>query len=150
MNQRLHPGTRTDYVDFYPLQTRWKDSDIYGHLNNVVSYSLFDTAVNGWLIKKGLLNPNTDNTYGVVAETGCRYYSEMGFPDTIDAGLRITYIGTSSVRYEIGLFRNDQNLASSEGFFVHVYVARSNHKPVPIKNYQRKAFESLIPNKPSS
>ena len=144
MAKRATPGTRADYVDFYPLQTRWADNDVYGHLNNTVAYSLFDTAVNGWLIDRGLLNLRSSNEYGVVVETGCRYFAEMTFPDRITAGLRIAHLGNSSVRYEIGLFRNDDDMAACEGFFVHVYVRRSDHKPTLIKQAHRAVFERLI------
>lgn len=139
------PDRRPDYPTFYPLQTRWMDSDIYGHINNVVHYSLFDTAVNGWLIERGLLDPRGSQTYGIVVETGCRYYSEIAFPDRVTAGLRVAALGNSSVRYEIGLFRNDDETAAAEGFFVHVYVDRDTHRPVPIDDRRRKAFQGLIP-----
>jgi len=144
MAKRAQPGTRADYIDFYLLQTRWMDNDIYGHVNNVVAYSLFDTAVNGWLIDHGLLNPRTSDEYGVVAETGCRYFAEMTFPDRITAGLRIAHLGNSSVCYEVALFRNDDETAACEGFFVHVYVTRGDHKPVPIKRAHREAFQRLV------
>ena len=91
------------------------DNDAYGHLNNVVHYALFDSAVNGWLIERGLLDPRNSATYGIVAETGCRYHSEMAFPDRVTAGLRVSALGGSSVRYEIGLFREDDETAAAEG-----------------------------------
>lgn len=145
MAVRRKPGTRSEYIGFYPMQTRWNDNDTYGHVNNAVAYSLFDTAVNGWLIQRGLLNTRDDDTYGIVAETGCRYHAEMMFPDQITAGLRIAHIGTSSVRYEVGLFRNDEDAAACEGFFVHVYVSRQDHRPVPIADNHRATFEELKP-----
>lgn len=145
MPQRHAPGRRRDYRAFYPLQTRWMDNDVYGHLNNVVHYSLFDTAVNGWLVERGLLDPRNSETYGIVVETGCRYHSEMAFPDRVTAGLRVSALGNSSVRYEIALFRNDGETAAAEGFFVHVYVDRATHQPVTIDDRRRKAFQSLIP-----
>ncbi|WP_375692129.1 acyl-CoA thioesterase [Pseudooceanicola sp. LIPI14-2-Ac024] len=120
------------------------DNDAYGHMNNVVHYSLFDTAVNGWLIDQGLLNVGTSETYGLVVETGCRYFAEMQFPDVVHAGLRIARIGNSSVRFEIALFRNDEDEASAEGFFVHVYVDRASHRPVAIEGHRRAAFEGLM------
>lgn len=136
--------TRSDYADFYPLQTRWNDNDIYGHMNNVVHYSLFDTAVNGWLIERGLLDPRTSDTFGLVVETGCKYHSEMGFPDKVTAGLRVARLGSSSVKYEVALFRNDEESATAEGFFVHVYVNRETRRPSKIEDNRRAAFQSLI------
>ena len=136
--------TRADYATFRPLQTRWMDNDMYGHMNNVVHYSLFDTAVNGWLIDQGLLDPMTSDSYGLVVETGCKYYAEMQFPDLVHAGLRIAKIGSSSVRFEVGLFRNDEDQAAAEGFFVHVYVGRASHRPAAIAGARRAAFETLL------
>lgn len=135
---------RADFADFFPLQTRWGDNDIYGHMNNVVHYALFDTAVNGWLMKKGLLDPKKSSSFGLVVETGCRYAAEMAFPDTVTAGLRIAKLGSSSVRFEIGLFRNDEDQAAAEGFFVHVYVDAKTRRPVPIDPERRAAFQTLL------
>ncbi|SEM32300.1 acyl-CoA thioester hydrolase [Roseovarius azorensis] len=135
---------RATYAAFRQMQTRWMDNDIYGHMNNVVHYSLFDTAVNGWLIEQGLLDPSTSESYGLVVETGCKYHAEMQFPDVVHAGLRIAKIGTSSVRFEVGLFRNDEEEAAAEGFFIHVYVDRTRHRPVPIEGATRTAFETLV------
>ncbi|WP_102108619.1 acyl-CoA thioesterase [Oceaniglobus roseus] len=140
------PRARRDgFATFRRLQTRWIDNDIYGHMNNVVHYSLFDTAVNGWLMERGLLDPATSESYGLVVETGCRYHGEIRFPDVVHAGLRVAKLGTSSVRFEIALFRNDAQEAAAEGFFVHVYVARGTHRPVPIDSPRRAAFASLMP-----
>lgn len=144
MGDRAAITTRADYAAYYPLQTRWNDNDIYGHMNNVVHYSLFDTAVNGWLIEHGLLDPHRSETYGVVVETGCRYHAEMGFPDRVTAGLRVARLGSSSIRYEVALFRNDEDKATAEGFFVHVYVNRDTHRPSQIEADRRAAFESLM------
>jgi acyl-CoA thioester hydrolase len=137
-------STRQDYADFYQIQTRWMDNDMYGHMNNVVHYSLFDTAVNGWLIAKGALDPRSSDTYGLVVETGCKYFAEMGFPDLVTAGIRITKLGGSSVRYEVGLFRNDDQETSAEGFFVHVYVDRASHRPTPIEGERRAILQTLL------
>jgi len=136
--------TRADYADFYPLQTRWNDNDIYGHMNNVVHYSLFDTAVNGWLMEHGLLDPRTSDTFGLVVETGCKYHAEMGFPDKVTAGLRVARLGSSSIRYEVALFRNVEDTATAEGYFVHVYVNRETHRPSKIEDNRRAAFQSLM------
>ncbi|EEB85867.1 acyl-CoA thioesterase [Roseobacter sp. GAI101] len=134
---------RAEFSEFYPLQTRWNDNDAYGHMNNVVHYALFDTAVNGWLIDRSLLDPLTSPVFGLVVETGCRYFGEMQFPDRVTAGLRVAKLGRSSVRMELGLFRNDDETASAEGFFVHVYVDRQNHLPTDIPDATRRALEGL-------
>ena len=140
---RRPPSTRARFKAFRTLTTRWMDNDAYGHLNNVVHYSLFDTAVNQWLIEQGLLDIAASAQIGLVVETGCRYHAEMGFPDAIVAGIAVAKLGTSSVRYEIGLFRNDENVASAEGFFVHVYVDRATRRTVPIAPDLRAAFARI-------
>lgn len=144
MADRPAPSRRRDFADFCVIQTRWMDNDVYGHMNNVVHYSLFDTAVNGWAIRRGLLDPRTSASFGLVVETGCRYFAEMAFPDEITAGIRVSKLGTSSVRYEVGLFRNDEDSASAEGFFVHVYVDAKTRRPTAIDETRRDAFQSLM------
>lgn len=144
MAQRPAPATRDQFTVFRPLQTRWMDNDIYGHMNNVVHYSLFDTAVNGWLMEQGLLNPHSDTSYGLVVETGCRYHAELAFPMQIHAGLRVSKLGQSSVRFEVGLFADAAQQAAAEGHFVHVYVGREGHRPVEINAARRAAFQSLM------
>ncbi|WP_193141263.1 MULTISPECIES: acyl-CoA thioesterase [unclassified Meridianimarinicoccus] len=144
MSDKQGPATRDRFRVFRPLQTRWMDTDVYGHVNNVIHYSLFDTAVNGWLMEEGLLNPRTSDSYGLVVETGCRYFAELRFPDLVTAGLRIGKLGNSSVRFEIGLFANDDLTAAAEGFFVHVYVRRDTHRPTAIDGQRRAAFEALM------
>ncbi|WP_081718935.1 thioesterase family protein [Aliihoeflea sp. 2WW] len=119
------------------------DNDAYGHMNNVVHYSLFDTAVNGWLIENGVLDIYRGSQIGLVVETGCRYFAEMAFPDTIHAGIRVAKLGNSSVRYEIGLFRNDEDEAAAEGFFVHVYVDAGTRRPAPLDPALRTLLESI-------
>lgn len=136
--------TRSEYMEFYALQTRWNDNDIYGHMNNVVHYSLFDTAVNGWLMERGLLDPHTSETIGLVVETGCKYHAEMAFPDKVTAGLRVAKLSSSSIKYEVALFRNDEDTATAEGFFVHVYVNRETRRPSKIEDNRRTAFQSLM------
>lgn len=145
MSGRATPSTRADYPAFRALTTRWMDNDVYGHMNNVVHYSLFDTAVNGWLIERGVLDIHGGDQLGLVVETGCRYFSEMAFPDTVTAGLRVARLGTSSVRYEVGLFRNEEVEAAAEGFFVHVYVDATTRKPKPLGDGLRTALETLAP-----
>lgn len=120
------------------------DNDLYGHMNNVVHYSLFDTAVNGWLIEQGVLDIHAGGQIGLVVETGCRYYAELAFPDRVNAGIRVGRLGGSSVRYEVGLFRNDEDSAAAEGFFVHVYVDRQTRRPKPLNADLRAALEPLV------
>lgn len=143
MAQRPAPSSRDDYRAFRTIQTRWMDNDIYGHMNNVVHYSLFDTAVNGWLIGAGALDIHGGDQIGVVVETGCRYFAEMAFPDMVTAGIRVAKLGSSSVRYEVGLFRNDEQTAAAEGFFVHVYVDRTTRRPKPLNGRLRDALEGI-------
>ena len=143
MPDRPTPSTRADYRAFRNLTTRWMDNDIYGHMNNVVHYSLFDSAVNGWLIEKGVLDIHAGAQIGVVVETGCRYFSELAFPDEVTAGLRVARLGSSSVRYEVGLFRNEAEEAAAEGFFVHVYVDRATRRPLKLAPELRAALEMI-------
>ncbi|MCA1970381.1 MAG: acyl-CoA thioesterase, partial [Rhizobium sp.] len=114
--ERRGPADRSAYKLFRTLTTRWADNDIYGHMNNVVHYSLFDTAVNGLLIEKGVLDIHGGERIFLVVETGCRYFAEIAFPDVVDAGIRVARLGGSSVRYEVGLFRHGEEAAAAEGF----------------------------------
>ena len=141
---RPEPGKRSDYRAFYEITTRWSDNDIYGHMNNVVHYSLFDTAVNGWLIEAGVLDIHNGEQVGLVVETGCRYFAEMAFPDVVTAGIRVAKLGTSSVTYEIGLFRNGDDRAAAEGRFVHVYVDKESRKPIPLNAALRTLLETAL------
>lgn len=135
---RPAPSQRSDYPYFRQLQTRWADNDVYGHMNNVVHYALFDTVIGDFLIGNDLLGLHTGgDTIGVVVETGCNYFAEMAYPDVVHAGVRIAHIGNTSVRYEIGLFRNDEGAASAQGHFVHVYVDRQTRKPKPLDQQWR-------------
>ena len=143
-NGRSAPSLRGAYASFSSHDTRWKDNDVYGHLNNVVHYTIFDSAVNGWLIRRGLLDLRSGAQIGLVVEAGCRYHSELRFPDSIIAGLRVTLIGSSSVRYEVGLFRDDAETAAADGFFVHVYVDAKTRRPAPIEAGVRTVLETLV------
>jgi len=143
MSERASPSSRASYKAFRTIGTRWMDNDIYGHMNNVVHYSLFDTAVNGWLIDAGVLDIHAGEQIGLVVETGCRYFSELAFPDMVTAGIRVAKLGSSSVRYEVGLFRNDDDLAAAEGFFVHVYVDRQTRRPKPLNDLLRDALAAI-------
>lgn len=129
---RPQPHGRSDYAVFTPIQTRWMDNDVYGHANNVVYYSYFDTAVNHYLIEQGVLDFNAGATIGLVVETGCRYFASVAFPDQLEAGIRVAHIGRSSVRYEIGIFKEGEALTSAAGHFVHVYVDSGSRRPVSL------------------
>jgi acyl-CoA thioester hydrolase len=137
--------TRASFVQFSRIDTRWHDNDVYGHVNNVVYYAFFDTAVNGHLIREGCLDVQNSPVVGLVVETQCQYYKSIAFPDVVHAGIRVAKLGTSSVRYEIGLFANDDDIAAAQGHFVHVYVDRVTNKPVPIPEQTRRVLERLVP-----
>jgi acyl-CoA thioester hydrolase len=141
---RPAPGTRADYRFFSAMDTRWEDNDIYGHVNNVVYYSYFDTAVGHYMLREAGLDPWRDEVVGMVVETGCRYHRSMAFPDTVHVGLRVAHLGNSSVRYEIGIFRNEEDEAAAEGHFVHVFVERRNQRPVLIPERIRAALQRLL------
>jgi len=135
---------RQSYKHFRAIGTRWMDNDVYGHVNNVVYYSYFDTVVNQYLVEHGVLEIGASSVIGLVVETACRYFSPIAFPDTIHAGLRVGRLGRSSVRYEIGIFRNDEPLASAQGHFVHVYVDRASRRATPLPQALRAALEPLL------
>jgi acyl-CoA thioester hydrolase len=138
-------GTRADYRWFVEMPTRWMDNDVYGHVNNVTYYSFFDTAVARFLIANGVLDLGSSTTVGLVVETACRYAAPVTFPDLVTCGLRCGRLGTSSIRYEIGLFRNDEDVASAEGHFVHVYVERATQdRAVPLPARLREAATRLL------
>ena len=137
-------ATRDSYRFFLAIPTRWMDNDVYGHVNNVVYYSLFDTVVARVLLDSGVLRIETSPVIGLVVETGCRFHAPIAFPDTATAGLRVARLGNSSVRYEIGIFRNDDHAASAEGHFVHVYVDRATRRPTLLPAALRAALEGLV------
>jgi acyl-CoA thioester hydrolase len=136
--------TRAAYKHFLALQTRWNDNDIYGHVNNVVYYGYFDTIVNGYLVGSGALDIHEGPVIGLVVETGCRYFAPLEFPMKLEGGLKVAKIGTSSVRYEIGIFREGADAPAAEGFFVHVYVDRQTRRPTPLPPAFREALEKLL------
>lgn len=127
---RPAPEPRQAFARFQPVPTRWMDNDVYGHLNNVVYYSLFDTAVNRYLIEQGALDLHHGTVIGLVIETHCNFFASLAFPQLVEAGLRVTKRGRSSVRYEIGLFAEGEPLCAARGHFVHVYVDRETRRPV--------------------
>jgi acyl-CoA thioester hydrolase len=136
--------TRSAYRHFQAIPTRWADNDVYGHVNNVVYYSYFDTVVNQYLMQQGVLDFEAGAVIGLVVETRCQYFAPITFPDLVHAGLRVAKLGTSSVRYEIGIFRNDEAAAAAQGHFVHVYVDRANRRPAALPAALRAALEKLI------
>jgi acyl-CoA thioester hydrolase len=141
---RPAPGLRAEYRRFLPMSLRWMDNDVFGHVNNAHYYSLFDTAVCEFLVGRGVLTWRASDHFMVVAESGCRYHSEVAFPDQITAGLRVVRLGTSSVRYDIGVFRNEDDSASAEGFMVHVCVAAASRRPAPMPEHWRAVLEQLV------
>lgn len=134
---------RSDYKHYREISTRWSDNDAYGHVNNVIYYSLFDTAVNQHLIEERVLDIQKSRVIGLVVETQCQYFSSVGFPDRIYVGMKVDRIGNSSVRYELGIFRDNEQTASAVGHFVHVYVDRAINRPVTIPPEIRTVLESL-------
>jgi acyl-CoA thioester hydrolase len=140
---RETPETRDRYRRFLTIPTRWMDNDVYGHVNNVVYYSYFDTVVNEYLVSSGSLDIESSPVIGLVIETRCRFFRPLTFPDVVHAGLRVTQLGNSSVRYEIGLFRNDEETAAAQGYFVHVYVDRGTRKPTALPSEMRGALEKI-------
>ena len=140
---RAPAQTRDAFAHFHKIETRWKDNDVFAHVNNVVYYSYFDTAVTAFLIKQGVLELQKSKHVGLVAETHCRFISSMAFPDTVHVGMRLGKLGNSSIRYEIGIFKNDDQQASAQGYFVHVYVDLATNKAVPVPDSLVKAAELL-------
>ncbi len=140
---RTLPGTRADYRAFRTLPTRWMDNDEYGHMNNATYLSFFDTTISLWQLDNGIAIRGSDALRFLVVETGCRYHAEAGFPDVIHAGLRLGHLGTSSMRTEVGLFRNDKDTACSEGFFTQVLTG-DDGRPMPIPDNIRARFETLL------
>lgn len=144
MSARHEPNRRGDYRHFLTITTRWMDNDVYGHINNVQYYSYFDTVVNRFLIEQGALDIHAGEVIGLVVETHCNFFSSAGFPDDIEAGVRVARLGNSSVRYEVGLFVKDRVEAIAQGHFVHVYVDRESREPVNIPDNLRKVLSILI------
>lgn len=143
-SSRPEPLPRAAYRVFRDIPTRWMDNDVYGHVNNVVYYSWFDTAVNAWLIEGGALDIHHGNTVGLVVNTECHYFAPLAFPQTVQAGLRVAHMGRSSVRYEVGLFAQGADLAAACGHFVHVYVDRAHRKPVALPPELKQLLETAV------
>jgi len=141
---RPTPALRNLFRHFETIATRWMDNDAYGHVNNVVYYSYFDTVVNRYLIEAGALDIERGGVIGLVVETHCNYFSSLAFPQLVEAGLRVARLGSSSVRYEIGLFAAGEPLAAANGHFVHVYVDRNTRRPVPLPAPLFNALQGLL------
>ncbi|HLI13555.1 MAG TPA: thioesterase family protein [Alphaproteobacteria bacterium] len=139
------PTTREDYPHFLSIPTRWMDNDLYGHVNNVVYYSFFDTLINEYLIRMGGLDIHAGPVIGLAVETMCRFKRELTYPEVIEAGLRVGKLGNTSVRYEIGLFSAGHEEPAATGYFVHVFVDRAQRRPVPIPPRIRAALARLVP-----
>lgn len=135
---------RDHYRVFRPIGTRWMDNDIYGHVNNVVYYSWFDTAVNAWLIEQGALDIHGGEVIGLVIETQCNYFAPLAFPQTIEAGLRVAHLGSSSVRYDVGLFAQGEPLTAACGHFIHVYVDSRTRRPVHLPQNLKAVLQTAL------
>ena len=147
---RDQPAPRSAYKAFSVLPTRWMDNDIYGHVNNVNYYSYFDTAIAHYLMQEGGLDPWKSAVIGFCVESGCRFRKAMHFPQTVTAGLRVKRLGRSSVTYEIGLFAEDDDAASADGYFVHVFVDRETETSKPLPDAIRTALARLLDPSPSA
>jgi acyl-CoA thioester hydrolase len=143
MSDRPTRPDRSAFRLFRPVATRWLDNDAYGHVNNVHYYSYFDSAVNGWLIEKGQLAIAESPVIGLVVESGCTYFESVAFPDTLEAGIVVSHLGRSSVRYRIGIFKSGAEQAAAQGHFVHVYVDRATQRPVEIPLETRVVLSEL-------
>ncbi|MEO0999248.1 MAG: thioesterase family protein [Pseudomonadota bacterium] len=141
---RPPPARRADFAAFIGITTRWRDNDVYGHVNNAVYYEYVDTAVNGWILREGLLEIPGGAVVGLVVASSCTYHAPLAFPDPVTAGLRVGRIGSSSVTYEVGLFRGEAEVAAAEASFTHVYVGAGDHRPVPLPPRFRAGLETLL------
>lgn len=146
MNTSDKPAARprSDFAYFHRITTRWMDNDVYGHVNNVIYYSYFDTAVNSYLIEEHVLDPLHSPVIGLVVNTTCHYFKSVAFPDTIEVGVKVAHMGRSSVRYEVGIFKNQDTTSAAHGHFIHVYVDRATQKPVSLPEPLRGALEKLL------
>lgn len=145
----LRSTPRAAFPHFCEIATRWMDNDVYGHVNNVVYYAYFDTAVNQFLIERGVLDIHHGEVVGFVVDSGCSYFSPIAFPDVVHVGIRVAKLGNSSVRYEIGIYRNEDQAPAAVGHFVHVYVERSSNRPVPVPAPMRAVLAALASAAPA-
>lgn len=146
MTENNQQETRTNYKHFLSISTRWRDNDIYQHVNNVVYYEFFDTVINEYLIRFGGLDIVNGETVGYAVETHCQFFKAIQFPDLIEAGLRIKKLGNSSVRYEVGIFKQGDDEPAAIGYFVHVFVERRTNRPSRIEGKLRSAMQALLVN----
>lgn len=142
---RASPGLRADYRRFLPITTRWMDNDVFGHVNNAAYYSFFDTAITHFLVRHGILTWKGGSHLLVVAENGCRYHSETAFPDRLTAGLRLAHLGARSIRHEVAMFRDEEEQAAAEGYFVHVCIDAETRRPAPLPDRWRQILEAETP-----
>ena len=140
---RESPATRSEFKVWRTFTTRWADNDAYGHVNNTIFYQWFDSAVNGWLVEKGLLDIQTGDPIALVVETRCSYFAPLEFPQDVEVGLSVAELGRSSVRYRIGVFGDGQENAAAQGEFVHVMVDRGRRRPVEMPEKWRRALDSI-------
>ena len=140
----MSDNQRTNYSYFSDITTRWMDNDIYGHVNNVIYYSYFDSVANQYLIEEGGLDIHTAEIVGFVVASNCQYKAPISYPELIEAGLRVNSLGNSSVEYGIGIFKKGALNASAMGTFTHVFVDRSTEKSVPIPSQIRSALEAIL------
>lgn len=144
------PGHRSEYRWFHQITTRWMDNDVFQHVNNVNYFSYFDTAVTYYEMTEKVVGLLDGPTHCVVAEVACRYHSSLAFPDLVTVGIRVTHVGRSSVRYELAIFRNEENSAAAEGHFVHVFVERGAQRPVPIPDAARAILSRIAVTVPAT
>ncbi len=137
------PHDKRDYPHRLPIATRWMDNDVYGHVNNVVYYSYFDTVINRWLIDEGGLDIHGGAVIGLCVESRCSYLAPVAYPDALEAGLRVAHLGRSSVRYEIAIFTAGDDAAAAQGEFTHVFVDRATRRPVEMPPRLRQALARL-------
>ncbi|MCW8277282.1 acyl-CoA thioesterase [Pseudomonas sp. PCH199] len=143
MSNKTYRPRREDFPRFYTLGTRWGDHDSYGHVQNIVYYSFFDSAISHFLVEQGTLDIESSPVIGLIVESSCTFVSPITFPDRVTVGLRIAHLGNSSARYELGIFRNDQSEASALGYVVYVYVDRASNIPVAIPQAVREQLRTL-------
>ena len=140
---RPDPRPRSAYGRFHFMTTRWSDNDAYGHINNSVHYLWFDSAVNAWMVERGLLDIHEGDPIALVAETGCRFLAPLAYPQKIEIGMRVASVGGSSIRWELGVFAEGSDEPASEGHFVHVVVGRNSRRPLPVPDRWREALSKL-------
>lgn len=141
---RPEPPARADYSAFRPITTRWMDNDVYGHVNNAIYYSFFDTTVSGWLVDQGIVDYERGQIIGLAVDSRCSYFAPISFPEAITGGMRVDRLGKSSVTYAVGIFRGDEDQASAAGTFTHVYVDRETRRPRPLADDVRTKLETVL------